>query len=177
MTELPLLRGGESGRGRIEVKTAIALKGLLRRTREAGLFARQQASPWEKFSLHLPATSQFTSQSQQQGKTTQPCLLLGTLGRVGGILLPGLCFAGCCLDRSRSAFAPCFSFPSHGLDWLFSGAGCDFVLFFPLLRFSCAFILTAPSGQGVAAKAAISVSLLGARAVMIPIPPHFGLTD
>lgn len=29
----------------------------------------------------------------------------------------------------------------------------------------------------MAAKAAISVSLLSAQAVMIPIPPHFGLTD
>lgn len=83
------------------------------------------------------------------------------------------------MDRSRSIFAPCFSFPSHGLDWLFfgGGEGCGFVLFFPPLRFSCASILTAASGQGAAAKAAISVSLLSARAVMIPIPPHFGLTD
>lgn len=117
--ELPLLRGAESGRGHIEVKTAIALKGLPRRMREAGVFTRQQASPWEKLSLHLPATAQITRQSQQQGKTTQPHLLLGTLGRVRGNLLRCLCFAGCNSDRSRSAFALCFSFLSHGLDWLF----------------------------------------------------------
>lgn len=72
-----------------------------------------------------------------------------------------------------------FFFPISwvGLAFLRRGGGCDFVFFLPPLRFSCAFILTAPSGQGVAAKAAISVSLLSAQAVMIPIPPHFGLTD
>lgn len=72
-----------------------------------------------------------------------------------------------------------FFFPISwaGLAFLRRGGPCDFALFFPPLSFSCAFILTAPSGQGVAAKAAISVSLLSAQAVMIPIPPHFGLTD
>lgn len=65
MMQLPLLRGAESGRGCSEVKMATALKGLLRRTYEAGVFAHQQASPWEKFSHHVPAASQITSQSQQ----------------------------------------------------------------------------------------------------------------
>lgn len=54
---------------------------------------------------------------------------------------------------------------------------CDFVLVLPPLRVNCAFILTAPSGQVEAAKAAISVSLLSSQAVMIPIPSHFSLTD
>lgn len=54
------------------------------------------------------------------------------------------------------------------------GPGSDLVLFSHL----CAFFLTAPSGQGEAAQAAISVSLsLSLSPVMIPIPPHFGLTD
>lgn len=53
----------------------------------------------------------------------------------------------------------------------------DLVLFLPPLHFNCAFILTAPSGQGEAAKAAISASLLSAQAVMIPIPSHFSLKD
>lgn len=121
------------------------------------------------FSLELTATSQITRQSQQQRKTTQPRLLLGTLGGMGGTRLPGLCFAGCNLDRSRSAFAPLFSFPSHGLNcWGFflfffwlgrgKGPGCDFVVFPPPCS-RCAFFLTAPSGQRAAAQAAISVSL------------------
>lgn len=32
----------------------VALKGWLRRRCEAGVCAQQQASPWEKSSIHLP---------------------------------------------------------------------------------------------------------------------------
>lgn len=105
----------------------------------------------------------------------------GTLGRAGGMGNPAAQLVLCTIKSGREQVYLCsvFFFPiSQAKLALFLGA-VGFVLFSspPAPCFGRAFTLTAPSGRAAAAKAAISASLLSTRAVMIPIPPHFGFTD